>query len=528
MRRADQVLPEARALLQKARLADEIGDLAAFTRLLRELRDLREYPMLMDLAELAGRIAPGHAESRRLYVQALIETGRATVALDVLAALKTRLKEDDAEMLEVLGLMGRAHKQVYVDARVRGEPYAQRALADSIAAYRSGFEKNKGQNTYHGVNLLAMVAHCRRVGLPCPAEYPPKGLAADLLTVLDATPPADRDVWHQAKRAEAALGTENWDSIAATLRDYTNHPDFTEFHLRSTLRQFAEVWQLDHTPAGKELLTILQAHMASLPGGEVQVPAELLSQKSPDKAQFEALLGEREGTRTYDWWNNGLRQGRGVAAIRQKNGGRVGTGFLVRASDLKPGLGEGFLVLTNFHVVNTQGLADGLMPEDVEVAFEASDTDARYEIDAILWESHRDEFDAAVLRLKGVPPDARPLDLARNLPLIGDGKSTQVFVIGHPLGNELTYSFQDNVLIDHEGPPKGAPQIPGVCRVQYRAQTEKGNSGSPVFNVMWKVIALHHKGGKEGMPRLNGVAGTHGANEGISIQSIIERMKLLN
>src|SRR5688572_18165511 len=370
MSRADQVLPEARALLEKIRVADEIDDMAALTSLLNELRDLREYPMLMDLAELAGRIEPGHARSRRLYVQALIETGRATVALDVLAALRARLKEEDPEMLEVLGLLGRAHKQVYMDARVRGEAYAQRALAEAISAYRSGYEKNRNRNTYHGVNLLAMVAHCRRVGLPYPKEYAPKGLAAELLKVLDATPPADRDVWYQATRAEATLGTEDWNSIAATLRDYTNHPDFTEFHLRSTLRQFTEVWQLGGTPTGKDLLTILQAHMASLPGGEVQVPAGLLSQKTPDKSHFEALLGEREGTRTYLWWNNGLRQGLGVAAIRQKNGGRVGTGFLVRANDLKPGLGEGFLVLTNFHVVNTQGLDDGLMPDDVEVAFE--------------------------------------------------------------------------------------------------------------------------------------------------------------
>jgi len=42
-----------------------------------------------------------------------------------------------------------------------------------------------------------------------------------------------------------------------------------------------------------------------------------------------------------------------------------------------------------------------------------------------------------------------------------------------------------------------------------------------VFNAnLWEVVALHHKGGKESMPMLNGKPGTYAANEGVSIQSI--------
>ena len=81
------------------------------------------------------------------------------------------------------------------------------------------------------------------------------------------------------------------------------------------------------------------------------------------------------------------------------------------------------------------------------------------------------------------------------------------------------------VLLDHEGPPAGQPAIEGVCRVHYRAPTEGGSSGSPVFNaLMWEVIALHHMGGKLGMPRLNGQVGTYSANEGISLGSIVTAM----
>jgi hypothetical protein len=38
-------------------------------------------------------------------------------------------------------------------------------------------------------------------------------------------------------------------------------------------------------------------------------------------------------------------------------------------------------------------------------------------------------------------------------------------------------------------------------------------------------VALHHKGGTGGMPKLNGASGTYPANEGIAIQSIISQLQ---
>lgn len=98
-----------------------------------------------------------------------------------------------------------------------------------------------------------------------------------------------------------------------------------------------------------------------------------------------------------------------------------------------------------------------------------------------------------------------------------------VYVIGHTGGGGLEFSFQDNELLDHEGPRDNRFDAT-PCRLHYRAPTEKGNSGSPVFNAAdWKVIALHHAGGT--LSRLNGKPDTYPANEGIAVLSIISAMR---
>ena len=53
----------------------------------------------------------------------------------------------------------------------------------------------------------------------------------------------------------------------------------------------------------------------------------------------------------------------------------------------------------------------------------------------------------------------------------------------------------------------------------YRAPTEGGSSGSPVFNQDWELLGLHHSGGKD-MAKLNGKEGRYAANEGIWIEAL--------
>lgn len=88
-----------------------------------------------------------------------------------------------------------------------------------------------------------------------------------------------------------------------------------------------------------------------------------------------------------------------------------------------------------------------------------------------------------------------------------DGKE-RALIIGHPGGRDLRFSIGDNVILDSDDRV-----------VHYRAPTEPGSSGSPVFNDRWEVIAMHYAG-RTDTPRLHALPGTYAANEGIRIDFI--------
>jgi hypothetical protein len=496
--------------------------------LVEALRDQRDYELMGQLAEAVRRRDPDDAKNRRLYAEYLIDTGKATAAIDLLQPLARRLPRTHPEFAEAAGLLGRAYKQIFFDAGDKTSPGARAALKNAIAAYRGPYEENRADNTWHGVNLVALLTKARALGLRIAPGLEPESIAREIVAALQATPTGARKAWHLPTLAEASLGLRDWDMIERNIHEYAAAEDVKPFAIASTLRQFTEVWDLEAAdPRGRALVDMLRARLVRLEGGGLELAPEdlhrLRQQPSPDAAHLEAVLG-LEGPRTYQWWKTGLDRAAAVASIRQRLGGRIGTGFLVRGGDLGREPADEPLVLTNFHVVNEHGASPGIRPEDAEIVFEAIDPGMTHAIAEILWSSPSDRHDASLLRLATPVTAATPIPVATALPVIDE--TARVYIIGHPGGRDLAFSFQDNELLDHEGPPAGKPQIPGVWRLHYRAPTEGGSSGSPVFNSqLWQVIALHHKGGKTAMPRLNGKDGTYGANEGIAIASIVAAMK---
>ena len=517
----DELLGEAEQALGRLKNARARDSLTAEKALLQQLRSARRYELMGKLAESISRLHPQDARNRRLYAQSLIETGKATAAVDLLKPLAARLPRTDGELAESLGLLGRAYKQIYFDAGDKTDEFAQDALKASLNAYREGFELSPEDNTWHGVNLLALV--CNAKGLVAPGLNS-VDLAKWLVARLEAKPVEKRDEWYWPTLVEASLGLENWDAAESRIRSYLTNPAVAAFQVQSTLRQFTEIWGLEASPHGRALVSMLYARLMELPGGALEIPTSavqrLSQQPTPEKAHLQAVLGV-DGPRTFEWWRMGLRRAASVAAVRRRLGGRIGTGFLMRSRDLGLDVADEVVFVTNFHVINQNGVSPGIRPQEAEIRFEVADSSPTFLVEQILWSSPTDVCDTTVLRLSGPVGALETLPVAEELPALD--AHARVFVIGYPGGRELAFSFEDNELLDHEGPPGGRPPIAGVCRVHYRAPTEGGNSGSPVFNEQWEVVALHHKGGKVGMPRLNGLPGTYSANEGIAVRGVARR-----
>lgn len=524
----DALVEGTEYVLQRLREQASAADMVLARKLSLDLCQARQFALLALVTEALSRRCPDDALARRLYAQALVEQGYATAAIELLKALAARLPTTDPEYAEVIGLLGRAFKQIFLDASDKTGPMARDALALAVAHYRLSIEADE-LSPWHGVNLLALLVRARCLGLDPAPDVKIDLLARKLIARLDHLPEAVRDVWHLAALAEASLGLDDWQAVEAALHRYVANPDVRAFHIASTLKQFTEVWDIEAVDErGCALANILRARLLSLSTGEVLLSGRALAvarSTQPDAGQLEAVLGEL-GTQTYRWYMTGLKRASGVCAIRHSLGARIGTGWLAQARDL--GLEkEELVVVTNAHVVSDIGAQQSIQPESAEVVFEANTPGQSLGVREILYSSPPDRHDYSILRLSEPPVSIEPLPVAKGLPLIEP--SARVLVIGHPGGRELEFSMQDNELLDHDGPTAGKPRSDGVWRVHYRAPTEQGSSGSPVFNGgLWQVIALHHAGGKLGMSRLNGKAGMYAANEGIAIQSIradIERQR---
>ena len=59
-------------------------ELSEAKKTVEALRNQRDYDLMGELAEVVSRRDPKDAKNRRLYAQYLIDTGKATVAMDVL------------------------------------------------------------------------------------------------------------------------------------------------------------------------------------------------------------------------------------------------------------------------------------------------------------------------------------------------------------------------------------------------------------------------------------------------------------
>ncbi|WP_347814638.1 serine protease [Streptomyces sp. Tu 3180] len=199
-------------------------------------------------------------------------------------------------------------------------------------------------------------------------------------------------------------------------------------------------------------------------------------------AAFERILGVSKELQAWSFLPRGARAARSIARISTRENGRelpTGTGFLVSPS----------LLLTNHHVLPDEDAARHCFVEfDAQVTVDNTpQPPARLELDPDGFFTADRRLDFALVLVAPGPGHGPPgetfgwhrLSVQLGKLVIGE----PVNIIGHPMGRLKEIAVRDNAL-----------QVRLDDFIHYRTDTEPGNSGSPVFNDQWEVIALHHSG----------------------------------
>lgn len=565
--------PTLAALLKVIARARVLGSegfvvLKAFANRLRENRAFDDLYILTTEMRAAGMT---DLDIRRWEIQALIEMGVFETALDLARTLigagpSTREGQDGYSAL------GRIYKQMYMDVAVgrsQAEPEVRALyLQRSYAAYMRVWQAEKSENTaYYGVNALAVLCRSVADGL-APDDGSTRTLADAVLSVV-ARPTV---IWSSATQGEALISMGRYDEAAQAYATFATSPDVSLFQLNASLRQLEEVWRIEGAdPARGAPVRLLKAVILSKlagasdatgPGG---APRSAQVTISPREAQLIRLdfdtpaatparggaAGDPKGFERIFSVNapvaiqvirNAMTRARAICRIHANIGGRdtpFATGFAVEGRVLHEAWGADPVIVTNNHVISSRPGPGGQRADYCEAVFIDPETDEmrRVGFSSLLWESDQDAHDITILKPAAtLPAHVLPLKQLPRAPLpppaVDDEGIGRVYVIGFPAAGELSFSFADNVLLDHDAPgnceirqPDGGPrEVKGVpaepVRLHYRTPTLGGSSGSPVFDFNdFSLLGVHHRGLPD-FRKLNGRPGAYAANEGIWIESI--------
>jgi V8-like Glu-specific endopeptidase len=248
-----------------------------------------------------------------------------------------------------------------------------------------------------------------------------------------------------------------------------------------------------------------------------QIPEEMALKKSlgnvrqglytsTSEDNLEKIMGSRNHLLKINWLSRGIRASRSVCQVVRSDGEK-GTGFVL----------QGGYLMTNFHVLPSR---DIIKKSKVVFDFEEDLLGNQRKTSQFFLDpddvslSPVEELDYAYVKIRD--NQSNPLTQWDHLepdtfsdPQVDD----PVTIIQHPLGETKQIALTANTIIGLKDD-----------RVWYLTDTERGSSGSPVFNSDWKVIALHHAGKteKEGGYVIHPETGERkGANEGILMKAIM-------
>jgi len=425
-------------------------------------------------------------------------TPRPLTLADLRDHVADRLDELPSFRWRVLEVPGRIHHPVAyrdpdfdLDFHLREltlpEPGSADDLVTAIDAYASAIREG-GDLLWLGINAHALAHRARRDGV----EIPELDIPDERSVLNDAMARSVDNDWAAAVTVEASLLVGEPFPVETIVERLAGASPFVHASLR---RQLIEVWGLpDDHPA---IVTLSEFLLRVGSNAPIELPR--------DPGGFEKLFGS-EWPIPIDTYRQGLAAAESVAHILLRGQVPIGTGFLVDGAALHPDLAGHTTLITNEHVVPSPERADGAPADALTVRFDAHDTAPIDDLRAVFW-SDRDDLDVCVLVSDTLDAAGLPtLTPSDRLPAVMPG--AHVYVVGHPGGRSLCLSIRGNDLVDQDG-----------VRIHYRAPTEKGSSGSPVFDEAWQLVGTHHYGSPR-LPRLHGKTGTYGGNEGTSFVAL--------
>lgn len=478
---------------------------------LLSLRRRRMFDWMARLADAFIRSGLTHTSIQRGLAQALLDMSQVSAALPLLERIHAdAVKIGDASgRAAALGLIGRAYKQIYVDAYGVCGHGPDAALWRAVEAYGGPYVAESSANLWHGINLVALRKRAERDGLEPPSTRPLDAVlkhsadeqAQAILSVIDGSP--EPALWDLATAFEACIALAAYPDAAKWLTRYLDHKAVDAFELASTARQLHEVWQIGQHPSDAQaLLALIDAALLKCEGGILR---PLFAGVSPPTlpTRYEALLSEATVVK-HQWLCAGMRRARSVARIDGCIS--TGTGFVLHGNQLSEAYGHGPVLVTNSHVMREHPQTWTVnRAADAQIRFELAESSHRVVVGKELWASAPEGLDAAIFELKGELPAFEKMPIAKRVPT--PHEAHRIYVIGHPGARSVSYSMHDNLLLDLN-----------ESRLHYRSPTEEGSSGSPVFDQKWELLGIH-RAGYEKMPRLRG-SGLYPANEAIRIDAI--------
>lgn len=547
----DALCDEAKFALQAyggrsaLRVLDEIASLvldgstanaANLERLMKIFRAHRAFQQMDYVAEIFQHELTPQMEIYR--AQARLDMGQVPSALLGLERLRRNVDDHDVEkeqLHEVYGLIGRAHKQRFVDAiRCNDRAEAEDSLRSAIDSHEQGYRLEVDPG-WHGANMAALAwrAEHEKISIEQSASRIGLKLCEVLLAKQKHSP------WDKSSLAQGYMAQGDWENGGAHYRAYVDmlrrvRGRAVAFELFGDLRQLREIWLAGAgvSPGSDGVLATVEEMielMALEPGmqnpGDAKRFGKLLQKMGPrGELELQALVAEGRFV-TVRELERVLKNRAAIGKILGVDGAARGSGFLVDGR-LFGGKKNEPIFLTNHHVLAKEKTSEEqITPDEARVEFEAwpGCQQQRFAIGQIIWSSSSDKHDVSAALITSCPSDFTAAEIHTKpnpfvVPAPGIRRLGHVHPIGHPNGAPLSLSFAGNEVVDHDlhlG-------LSGVRRLHYRANTDQGSSGCPVFDPNGKVVAIHRANTSRqitGTPMKH--AGTYDANEGIGIASVL-------